>query len=122
ENSDGRAPLAMRYSAMGRFPIWEAAPSASSQSPKPQSQAARARDGRASTISFTRFKSKCETSTISRTSSGGCAGNVSFGLVATSNVAQFLNEIRACKGRMLGAYFNNDRREMMPNITFLVGD
>src|SRR5215831_8850073 len=122
ENNDGRAPLAMRYSAIGRFPVWEAAPSESSQSPKPQSQAARASDGRASTISFTRFKSKCETRTISRTNSDGCAGKVSFGLVATSSADSFLCEIKMGKGRMVEAYFNSERREMVPNITVLGGD
>src|SRR5262249_10949517 len=77
ENSDGRAPFSIRYSAIARLPVWEAAPSADSQSPKPQSQAARARDGRASTSSFTRFRSKCETVTISRTRSRGWLGKVS---------------------------------------------
>ena len=55
--------------------MWEAAPSADSQSPKPQSHDARARDGRASTNSLTRLRLKCETVTISRVSSGGCVGN-----------------------------------------------
>jgi hypothetical protein len=57
EKRDGRAPLEIRYSAMGRLPMCEAAPSAVSQSPNPQSQAARDSDGRASTSSLTRFRS-----------------------------------------------------------------
>src|ERR1700747_2656936 len=56
----------------------EAAPSADSQSPKPQSQVALANDGRASTNSLMRLRSKCATVTISLTSSGGCGGDTSL--------------------------------------------
>src|SRR5215469_13710796 len=58
--------------------MWEAAPNAVSQSPKPQSHAARASDGRVSSNFLTRSRSKCATVTISRTSSGGCAGKMSL--------------------------------------------
>jgi hypothetical protein len=39
-NKVGRAPLEIRYSAIGRFPTCDAASIALSQSPKPQSHAA----------------------------------------------------------------------------------
>ena len=75
EKSVGRAPFEIRYSAIGRLPMCDAPPSASSQSPNPQSQDARASEGRASTNPLTRLRSKCATVTISRASSGGCVGN-----------------------------------------------
>src|SRR5580700_4627409 len=78
ENSDGGAPCEIRYSAIGRLPMWEAAPRAVSQSPKPQSQAAFASDCRVPTSSLTRCRSKCATVTISRANSGGCAGKTSL--------------------------------------------
>jgi len=49
----GCAPFEMRHSAIALVPHGEAAPNADSQSPKPQSHDARARDGRASTNSLT---------------------------------------------------------------------
>ena len=66
----GGAPCSIRNSAIGRFPTCDAAPSAVSQSPNPQSHEAFASDGCAVTSSLTRARSLCETPTISRARCG----------------------------------------------------
>src|SRR5436190_12972784 len=78
----GRAPFAIRYSAIGRLPTCDAASIGVSQSPNPQSQDARARAGRAETSSLTRARFEWDTPTISLTRSGSCAGNAPDGVAA----------------------------------------
>ena len=102
--------------------------------PAPQSQAARASDGRASTSSWTRLNSKCATVTISRTSSGGCMGKMSpigglrSGVPKSGKLAPGELEVAALSpldpssligsavapiGTMIEASFNRLRREQM---------
>src|ERR1700722_4293485 len=129
ENSDGRAPLEIRYSAIGLLPMWEAAPSADSQSPKPQSHVARARDGRDWTNSLTWLRLKCETVTISRVSSGDCAGNVSVTasrfdastLSATSIPATGSRNPLLPKGSATEASFSKLRRDQTSGMPHLRG-
>src|SRR5271169_5926920 len=125
ENNDGRAPLEIRYSAIALFPMCEAPPNAVSQSPKPQSHAAHANEGRASTRSFTRFRSKWATVTISRASSGGCVGKRSgtggwlpFGMFGVSNPNTFLSHKDVSSGSASVENFNRVRRDQ----AFTIGD
>src|SRR4051794_6136238 len=74
----GRAPFAIRNSAIGRLPTWDAASIGVSQSPKPQSHDARASAGLAVTSSFTRAMFPCEAPTTSFTDSSSCAGKRGF--------------------------------------------
>jgi hypothetical protein len=70
----GRAPFAIRNSAMGRLPMCEAASMAALWSPKPQSQLARARVGVSVTSAFTRARLPCAAPTTSRTRSRSWKG------------------------------------------------
>src|SRR5258708_14124567 len=119
EKSEGRAPFAIRYSAMRLLPMCEAAPKAVSQSPKPQSQAAWASEGRASNNSLTRLRLKCETVTISHTISGGCEGKTSAtdtccpSLVEPSKLSRLFDILIAFRGSMAAANCRRPRREQM---------
>src|SRR5258708_20137851 len=119
EKSEGRAPFAIRYSAMGLLPVCEAEPKGVSQPPKAQSQAGLASEGRASTNSLTRLRLKCETVTISRTISGGCEGKTSAtdtccpSLVEPSKLSRLFDILIAFKGSMAAANRKRPRREQM---------
>src|ERR1051326_2957949 len=107
ENIEGLAPFAIRYSAISLLPTCDAAPSAVSQSPNPQSQAALAREGCASTSSRTLLIFPCATVTISRTISRSCAGK----LFITDSLPGVLASARSRQGSASGAQANQVLRE-----------
>ena len=83
----GRAPWAISNSAMSRRPMCDAAPKADSQSPKPQSQAALARAGRAVTRALTWSRSLWAAPTTAWTSAGSWLGNARVGAGAGAATA-----------------------------------
>src|SRR5262245_3711254 len=114
EKMVGRAPWVSSVSAISRLPTCEAAPIASSQSPNPQSQAARASVGRAASSSLTRARFPWATETISRTRSAGWLGKAESGaavggaaVVSADTPGTFRND----GAKMSAEVVRNDRRE-----------